>query len=160
MVSDKHQPESWPATTFEAPPRVRADDDLASRRALLQARGDCEAAVPPFITPQRLVLPAETPVLADGAGQALAPFDAEAGPIAEPFASIMLRTESVSSSEMENLNSSTKQVALAEIGQSKSDNARPVVATPRAVTEAIALSEQLDQAAIAHGQFESIPPVP
>lgn len=148
MMSDRRQPEAWPATGYEAHPWVRVGDEVGSRRALLQARGDYQAAVPPFIAAAQLVLPAETIALADDASQELARFDAEAGMIAAPFASILLRSESASSSEVENLTSSAKQVALAEIGESKSGNARLVVANVRAMTAAIALSDQLDENSI------------
>ncbi|MDQ0277283.1 Fic family protein [Arthrobacter silviterrae] len=148
MMSDRRQPEAWPATGYEAHPWVRVGDEVGSRRALLQARGDYQAAVPPFIAAAQLVLPAETIALADDASQELARFDAEAGMIAAPFASILLRSESASSSEVENLTSSAKQVALAEIGESKSGNARLVVANVRAMTASIALSDQLDENSI------------
>ncbi len=148
VTADNQQPSTWPAISFEAHPWVRDGAEIASRRALLQARGNYQASVPPFIASQNLVLPAETLALADDASQALARFDTEAGMIAASFASILLRTESASSSEVENLTSSAKQVALAEIGQSKSDNARLVVANVRAMTAAIRLSDQLDQASI------------
>ncbi len=72
----------------------------------------------------------------------------EAGLVAAPFASILLRTESASSSEVENLTSSAKQVALAEIGASRSGNARLVVANVRAMKAAIILSDRLDESAI------------
>ncbi|NGN82894.1 Fic family protein [Arthrobacter silviterrae] len=147
-MSDRRQPEAWPATGYEAHPWVRVGDEVGSRRALLQARGDYQAAVPPFIAAAQLVLPAETIALADDASQELARFDAEAGMIAAPFASILLRSESASSSEVENLTSSAKQVALAEIGESKSGNARLVVANVRAMTASIALSDQLDENSI------------
>ncbi|MFL4474157.1 Fic family protein [Paeniglutamicibacter sp. MACA_103] len=148
MTTDKQPRDTWPATTYEAHPWVRADTDIASRRARLQARGDYQAAVPPFIAATLVALPAEAIALADDASQELARFDAEAGMIAAPFASILLRSESASSSEVENLTSSAKQVALAEIGESKSGNARLVVANVRAMTAAIALSDQLDENSI------------
>ncbi|ALE93765.1 cell filamentation protein Fic [Arthrobacter alpinus] len=148
MTTVRRQPNAWPATSYEVHPWVRTGDEIASRRALLQARGDYQAAVPPFIAAAQLVLPAETIALADDASQELARFDAEAGMIAAPFASILLRSESASSSEVENLTSSAKQVALAEIGESKSGNARLVVANVRAMTAAIALSDQLDEHSI------------
>ncbi|NKX52861.1 Fic family protein, partial [Arthrobacter deserti] len=90
----------------------------------------------------------ETTALADDASRELARFDAEAGMTAAPFAPVLLRSESASSSEVENLTSSAKQVALAEIGQSKSDNARLVVANLRAMTAAIELSDRLDETSI------------
>jgi Fic family protein len=115
---------------------------------MLQARGDYQAAVPPLIADAQVVLPAETIALADDASQELARFDAEAGTIAAPLASILLHSESASSSEVENITSSAKQVALAEIGQSKSDNARLVVANVRATAAAIDMSDRLDENSI------------
>jgi Fic family protein len=115
---------------------------------MLKARGNYQAAVPPFIATAQLALPDDTIALADDASQELARFDAEARLIAAPFASILLRTESASSSEVENLTSTAKQVALAEIGESKSGSARLVVANVRAMTAAIALSDQLDENSI------------
>lgn len=112
------------------------------------ARGDYQAAVPPFISDIQVSLPSETIALADDASQELARFDAEVGTIAAPFASILLRSESASSSEVENLISDAKQVALAEIGRSKSGNAKMVVANVRAVTAAIGLSDRLDESSI------------
>ncbi|MGM7697395.1 Fic family protein [Microbacterium sp. A84] len=93
-------------------------------------------------------LAAATLALADDASQELARFDAEAGMVAAPFASILLRSESASSSEVENLTSSAKQVALAEIGESKSGNARLVIANVRAMNAAMALSDRLDEDSI------------
>jgi Fic family protein len=60
----------------------------------------------------------------------------------------LLRTESASSSEVENLTSSAKQVALAEIGVSWSGNARLVVANAHAMNAAIELSGHLDENSI------------
>lgn len=148
VTSDNQPSDAWPATTYEAHPWVRAGDEVASRLAKLQAPGDYRAAVPPFIAAIPVALPAEVIALADDASQELARFDAEAGTIAAPFASILLRSESASSSEVENLTSSAKQVALAEIGESKSSNARLVLANVRAMTAAIALSDQLDEHSI------------
>ncbi|MFZ4843976.1 Fic family protein [Mycetocola saprophilus] len=147
-MSSKLRPGSWPATGYETHPWVRTGEEIGSRRALLQARGDYHAAVPPFIAEARLALSDEVIALADDASQELARFDTEAGLIAAPFASILLRSESASSSEVENLTSSAKQVALAELGESKSGNARLVVANVRAMTAAIALSDQMDEEAI------------
>lgn len=139
---------AWPAVGYEPRSWVRTGDEIASRRALLQARGDYQAAVPAFIAAEPVELAAATIALADDASQELVRFDAEVGTIAAPFASILLRSESASSSEVENLTSSAKQVALAEIGESESGNARLVVANVRAMNAAIALSEHLDQESI------------
>lgn len=143
-----HRRVEWPEVEYEAYPWVPRGDEIGSRRALLQARGDYHAAVPPFIATAVVDLAAETMALADDASQELARFDAEVGTIAAPFASILLRTESASSSEVENLTSSAKQVALAEIAESRSGNARLVVANVHAMTAAIEFSDRLDEGSI------------
>ncbi|TJY67341.1 Fic family protein [Arthrobacter sp. CAU 1506] len=148
MITDSRQPGAWPATGYEVLPWVCSGEEVASRRHMLQARGDYQAAVPPLIADAQVGLPAETIALADDASQELARFDAEAGTIAAPLASILLHSESASSSEVENIISSAKQVALAEIGQSKSDNARLVVANVRATAAAIDMSDRLDENSI------------
>ena len=127
---------------------MRLDDAQASRRALQQAYGEYPAAVPPLIAEIRVELAPETIALAEEASQELARFDAEAGRIAAPFASILLHGESASSSEVENLTSRVKQVALAEFGESKSSNGRLVLANVHAMTAAITLSDQLDESSI------------
>jgi Fic family protein len=142
------RPAGWPTITYEAHPWVRSGDEVGSRRALTRARGAYQAAVPVFIAALPVSLSSATITLADDASQELARFDAELGTIAAPFASILLRSESASSSEVENLTSSAKQVALAEIGESGSGNARLVVANVRAMTAAIAMSDNLDEASI------------
>lgn len=90
----------------------------------------------------------EVLAVADDASKELTRFDTKAGMITAPFASILLRTESASSSEVENLTSSAKQVALAEIGESRSGNAQLVVSNVRAMNAAIALSDRLDEDAV------------
>ncbi len=143
MITDRQHPSVWPATGYEAHPWVRAGDEVTSTRTLLQDLSDYQAAVPPLIADAQVVLPAETIALADDASQELARFDAEAGTIAAPLPSILLHSESASSSEVENIISSAKQVALTEIGQSKSDNARLILANVRATAAAIELSDRL-----------------
>lgn len=94
------------------------------------------------------MLEPETIAAADEASQALARFDVEAGAFIAPFPAILLRTESSSSSEVENLTAGAKQVALAEIGAARSENARLIVANTRAMDAAIALSADLDEDAV------------
>ncbi|WP_426517107.1 Fic family protein [Diaminobutyricibacter sp. McL0618] len=148
MVKDERATSAWPQVAFEPRAWTATGDEVASRRALRAARGNYQAAVPPMISDLPVVLSPDILALADDASRELTRFDAEAGPVAAPFASILLRTESASSSEVENLTSSAKQVALAEIGASRSGNARLVVANVRAMKAAIILSDRLDESAI------------
>lgn len=60
-----------------------------------------------------------------------------------PMSSILLRTESASSSQIEQLSTSAKQLALSEIDESQKSNARTVIGNVRAMEAALDLSENL-----------------
>lgn len=123
---------------------MHSGTEVGSRRQLRRAAGDYRAAVPPFIARAEVALEPEVLAAADEASHAIARFDAEAGAFIAPFPAILLRSESSSSSEVERLTASAKQVALAEMGASRSENARLIVANTRAMDAAISLSENLD----------------
>ncbi|MBP1325379.1 Fic family protein [Leucobacter exalbidus] len=155
------QPPAWPAITTEPHPWARDPTVVTSRRQSLRARGDYQAAVLPLIADLDVHLDAETLAAADDASAELARFDSEVGSITAPFASVLLRTESASSSEVEKLTSSAKQVALAELDAAKSGNARLVVGNVRAMQAALELSESINEDAIIAMQrallYESAP---
>ncbi|TAJ48530.1 MAG: Fic family protein [Herbiconiux sp.] len=134
----------WPALTFEMLPWDRDGTAPASRRAFRAAAGPYRAAIPAFIRDQPVDLTSEILALADDATSELTRFDAEVGTLAAPFSAILLRTESASSSEVEQITSSAKQVALAEIDEASSSNARLVVGNVHAMEAAIALADALD----------------
>lgn len=127
---------------------MRSGHEVASRRALMRASGDYQAAIPPAIAAVEPTLAPSLQAAVDDASTELARFDAEMGHMVAPFASILLRTESASSSEVENLTSSAKQVALAEIGASGSQNANLVVANVRAMRAALRFADDLSIDAI------------
>ena len=137
----------WPAVTVESRRWERGDEAMAttSRRQRRIARGDYEAAVVPLIADAELQLSAAVLAEADDASRELTRFDTEAGHIAAPFTSILLRTESASSSEVENITSSAKQVGLAELQAATSGNAGLVVANVRAMNAAIELADQIHE---------------
>ena len=141
-------PPSWPPVAYEERPWEHREGIAASRRALMQSRGPYRAAVPSPIKHLPVSLDADVVAAADDASRELTRFDTEAGLITAPFASILLRSESASSSEVENLTSSAKQVALAELGASRSDNATLVVANVRAMGAALRLADHLDESSI------------
>lgn len=138
---------TWPPVGLEERP-WHADPD-SSRRAQLRASGPYRAAVPPRIADRDLpVLDPATVVAAEDAVAALARFDGEYGEVAAPFASILLRSESASSSEIEDLTAGPKAIALAELGVRTGQNAGLIVANRRAMEAAIALAGELDEGAI------------
>ena len=114
----------------------------------MRSSGPYEASVPPFIAERTVTMRPEVLALADDASRELTRFDSEVGTIAAPFASILLRSESASSSEVEQLSASAKQVALAEVGASRAVNAKLIVANVQAMRAAIELAEDISMAAI------------
>lgn len=148
MGDDRTVGAAWPPVESEARPWEHDPEVSASRRALRQARGPYAAAVPPFIAAAAVGVSPEVAALADDATAELARFDAEVGIIAAPFTSILLRSESASSSEVEHLTASARQVGLAELGAAASVNARLVVANVRAMQAALDLSDRLDEPAV------------
>lgn len=126
-----------PRTRYAAAPRQRVPHG-PYKSALVPRIADIDA-VP---------LDPETLNLAVHASTDIARFDAEFGDDVAPFAAILLRTESVASSRIENLTASAKAIALAEVGETSRDNARIIVANTDAMKAAIALADHLDQNAI------------
>lgn len=148
MRSENDAIPSWPAVGWEPRPWARSGAEVGSRRAILRARGEYLSAVAPSIRAARVPLSNELHALVDDASRALTRFDAEAGAIAAPFADILLRTESASSSEIENLTVSAKQLALAHLGAASSGNARLVVGNVRAMRAALDLCANASESAV------------
>lgn len=104
--------------------------------------------MPPIGTVDRVPLSADTTNLASQAASEVARFDAEFGGDVAPFSAILLRTESVASSRIENLTASAKAIALAEAGDTTRENASVIVANTDAMRAAVALADRLDSDAI------------
>ncbi len=71
-------------------------------------------------------------------------FDADLGAEIAPFATILLRSEAAASSQIENLSSGAKQIALAELGSREKKNASEIVGNVAAMRAALALADRLD----------------
>src|SRR6476469_3376932 len=140
---------TWPAlgsTTVRWQP-VEGLLDL-SRRAQRSTPATFEAAVVPTIADAELVLPGDLAADLDEATRLLATFDAGgAGEIA-PFASVLLRSESAASSQIENLTSSARALAEAEIGEGNRANAAVILANVRTMQAALELAGRLDEQAV------------
>nr|WP_281497078.1 Fic family protein [Ornithinimicrobium sp. F0845] len=101
------------------------------------------------------MVPAGLAAESEEAAAALSAFDSHAravlggaSPTLGPMSSILLRTESTSSSQIENLTVGARQLALAELGQANSENARTVVANVHAMESALELADRLDTEAV------------
>lgn len=135
----------------------QGDSAYASRAAIAAANGAYLSAITPLIVDYTPQLPSGLAADVAEAEAALVQFDQYArlvlgsgNPGLGPMSSILLRTESASSSQIENLTVGAKQLALAEIGQVKTENARAVTANVRTMEAALALPEagRLDEDSI------------
>ncbi|MEO7267994.1 MAG: Fic family protein [Knoellia sp.] len=113
-----------------------------------------KAAVPADIASLQITIDARVAAEADDARDAIARFDAELSamlPDGEfaPLSSVLLRTESASSSQIENITSGARALALAEIGLARGgSNAELVAANVDAMNRAVDLAEAVTPASI------------
>jgi Fic family protein len=134
---------SWPEFAAES---VAWEPDASfpvSRRQRLRNRGSYQGAVAPLIAKQQLAVSSRVLALADEAVTEIARFDVELGQMIAPFASILLRSEAASSSQIENLTASPAAIIRAEIGLRESVNSSLIVSNQRAMSAAVAASSSL-----------------
>ena len=137
-----HERLTWPAPT-------EAGYGLADLRAAQRQAGEYDAAIPAVIADLKADLPANVLANADEASHEVARFDAELGQEIAPFASVLLRSESAASSNIENLTASARAIAEAEaLGDDGRRNATLIVANTEAMKAAIALAHEIDERAI------------
>lgn len=140
---------TWPPVRWEQQPWVPTfPAELVSRRMRARHAGPYHSAIAPEIADLEVQLPSAVVALADDASSEIARFDAEVGVELGQFTSLLLRSESASSSQIENLTSSARAIALAELGDDGRSNAVQIVANVRAMQAAIALADSLDSDAI------------
>ncbi|MGX1161056.1 hypothetical protein RKD54_001965 [Pseudarthrobacter sp. SLBN-100] len=111
---------AWPAIGYEEHPWETDLDRGASQRQRLLARGPYEAAVTPAIADLDPSIDSRTQALPEAATLEMVRFDAELGRDTTPFAALLLRSESASSSQIENLTAGARKIALAQLGDTSS----------------------------------------
>lgn len=116
--------------------------------ALAHRGATYRASVPPLIAQLTPTVSRETDNLAREAEHELARFDEDCGHRLAAYGPILLRSEAASSSQIENLTASARQVFTAELGGKGARNASEIVANTRAMITALELSENLDTASI------------
>jgi len=139
------------AVTTETLPWVpRIPPDLISRRQALRMPATYEAAITAPIAEAEFHLTTDLAAVAEDASHALMRADSEAAsrPFGVPLASVLLRTESAASSQIEHLTVAARQLAVAEIGQAASPNAHLVADNVAAMRAALDLSDHLDETTI------------
>jgi len=129
----------------------------SSRRQRLAARGPYQAAVPAELTYATIDVDPQVLAEAEDAAREITRFDAEISAVAArraddtgagsselaPLASVLLRTESASSSEIEGVTAGARALALAEIHQRTGPNAQLVSANVRAMQRAVELADDI-----------------
>lgn len=147
-VQDDHASTVWPAFDSETIDWEAADADYGPRAGRSAHSGPYEAAIPPRIARAQVLLPSRTAALVAEASAEIARFDGESHAATMSFAALLLRTEAASSSQIENLTSTPKAVALAELGRTGRANADEIVANVTAMTQALQAAAHLDGRAI------------
>lgn len=140
---------NWPRLGSEVRPWTpRVSPHLVSASVRRRHSGSYRAAVVPLIANQALPLSSRVVALAEEASAEIARFDADLGSEVAPFAAVLLRSESASSSMIENLTSGAKSIALAELGSREKRNATEIIGNVAAMSAALELAERLDADAI------------
>ncbi|MFF1635489.1 Fic family protein [Leifsonia sp. NPDC058248] len=137
------------AVTFEERTLPSRDDrEYSSRRMNLLRREPYRASIPAAIADATIPLAQNVLAEADDATAALVRFDSDMAQFPAPFSAVLLRTESASSSQIEQLTAGPRAIAEAAIGERSDGNAPLIVSNVRALEAAIALSERLSNESI------------
>ncbi|MBE6466946.1 Fic family protein [Denitrobacterium detoxificans] len=136
----------WPQVEYETLPWHRDDDALAyaSKTQRRKIQGTYEAALPAHIANLDVDLNAELSRRAEELMVSIARYDQEQANRAYNLPALMLRSESSSSSQIERLTSSARNVALAELSDKTSQNAQLIAANIAAMREALAHEGEID----------------
>lgn len=133
----------WGAVSYERLPWNTDPDDLAfmSKTARRRIGPEYEAAIPAPVARARVDVPSElSERMADVVARVVR-FDAEARSSGFGIPAILLRSESAASSQIENLTSSARNVALAELYPGAPRNARLIAGNIAAMRKALELPD-------------------
>ncbi|WP_163543724.1 Fic family protein [Occultella kanbiaonis] len=144
--------EAWPAVGSEEvdwtpAPEVEAHMDVFDR---IRRSRPYAATVPAFIAdldPGRH-LDGPTWVRVREASAALPAFDAAVADLPVPMPAMLLRSEAASSSQIERLSASARNIAVAQLGISSRENAAEIAANVAAMRTALTAGDRIDEASI------------
>ena len=137
----------WPAVGYVE--KVWENDrDQIPRSRRTKYAGTYQATVVPEIAHRTVNVPTAVQALVEDAATEVARFDSEIDGEIAPLASVLLRSESAASSQIEHLTASAKAIAMAELGDTDRANASLIVANSRAMLAAVELADRLDESAI------------
>ncbi|MBD8537800.1 Fic family protein [Frigoribacterium sp. CFBP 8751] len=138
----------WPPLDHEQVAWVPSGRPTAGLRTELFRPAVFRAAVPPLIGALDPAPSPEVAALAEDASLELTRFDATLGGEVAAFAPLLLRSEAVASSRIENLTANARSVFSAELGDERKRNATLIAANTRAMSAAIDLAEELTRASV------------
>lgn len=129
--------------------------EMYSRAEVARQTGPYEATIAASIAGWSSPVSSEDTADIEDATRQLVTFDEHArrtlgtdDPALGPMTAILLRTESASSSQIEKLTTSAKQMALAEIDEGDKTNALTVIGNVRAMEAALALADEISEGSI------------
>lgn len=138
--------------TFDWKPRA---PEMYSRAEVERQTGPYEATVTALIADWIPRISGQDSADIEDATRQLVEFDEHArrtldteSPALGPMTAILLRTESASSSQIEQLTTSAKQLALAEIDEGETANALTVIGNVRAMEAALRLADDISENSI------------
>lgn len=144
-----------PAVSYETQRWIPQNVGYYSRSEMRRQRGTYKSVIPAQITNWSPNLTGALSADIEDAARALVDFDTHAlrvlgadDPAVGPMSAILLRTESASSSQIENLTTSAKQIALAELNETDKANAMSVVGNVRAMEAALTFSDNIEESTI------------
>lgn len=142
---------SWPAITFETLPWQRDRDDLmlTSKTRRRRIRSTYEAAIPASIGSLAYQPPIDLAARLDRLALELVRFDERQRELGFDLPALLLRSESSASSHIENLTSSVRNVALAQLTATAPHNAEYIARNIAAMRKALAVPVPLDLPSIA-----------
>jgi Fic family protein len=138
---------AWPVVGY-VEEMWNGDRDRIPRSRRGEYAGTYRAAVVPQIATRNVNVPAAVQALVEDAATEVARFDSEINGEIAPLASVLLRSESAASSQIEHLTASAKAIAMAELGDTDRANATLIVANSRAMLAAVELADRLDESAV------------
>ena len=135
----------WPAVGYEV---LDWQPSITTGRLADMVAGSYAAAVPPTIATVTPHLDGDLLEMCREASFEIARFDSELGAEIGPFASILLRSESASSSQIENLTASAKTVLMAEAGDVSRRNATEIATNTTAMNAAVSMAAEVTDVTI------------
>ena len=139
----------WSKISYEEHDWVFCVDVTVPRSQRVAGVGPYRAAVVPKIAiAAQVQVSSEVLTLVSEAANEIARFDVAFGEELVPFSSILLHSESVASSKIENLSATAQSIFLAELGDPTRRNASIIVANASAMGSALALADRIDEETI------------